>query len=243
MRSGNKTQAFACSHPIQILCHYSKHNVFNLPTHSHPGLHQPTTPTLITPQQATPTVITPQPPTPTLITPLQATPTRITPQQATPTLITPQPSTPTLTPQQATPTLTPQQATPTLTPQQATPTLTPQQTSSLMPLLDPTTTQLVAGMTGSSPIILLPSGGNVPLMQTQPFFLVNPTDFSGLQQVSTTPNLMGTSTNFINAAAAMGSIIPNPSTGGYIVIPPGTSFPTPLMNLAGINGSQQPGKF
>ena len=111
----------------------------------------------------------------------------------------------------------------------------------MMPLLDPTTSQLVAGAPGSSPVILLPAGGNVSLMQTQPFILVNPTDLSSLQQATTASTMVGRNPSFINAAAAMGSVIPNPS-GGYIVIPPGTTFPTPLMNLAGINGSQQQGK-
>ena len=134
---------------------------------------------------------------------------------STPTLITPQPPTPTLTP-----------------------TLTPKQ---VMPLLDPATSQLVAGAAGTtSPVILLPAGGNVSLMQTQPFILVNPTDLSSLQQVTTASSIVGRNPSFINAAAAMGSVIPNPS-GGYIVIPPGTTFPTPLVNLAGINGSQQQG--
>ena len=110
-----------------------------------------------------------------------------------------------------------------------------------MPLLDPTTSQLVAGAAGTtSPVILLPAGGNVSLMQTQPFILVNPTDLSSLQQVTTASSMVGRNPSFINAAAAMGSVIPNPS-GGYIVIPPGTTFPTPLVNLAGINGSQQQG--
>ena len=79
-------------------------------------------------------------------------------------------------------------------------------------------------------------------MQTQPFILVNPTDLSSLQQATTASTMVGRNPSFINAAAAMGSVIPTPS-GGYIVIPPGTTFPTPLMNLAGVNGSQQQGKL
>lgn len=101
----------------------------------------------------------------------------------------------------------------------------------------------MAGAAGTtSPVILLPAGGNVSLMQTQPFILVNPTDLSSLQQVTTASSMVGRNPSFINAAAAMGSVIPNPS-GGYIVIPPGTTFPSPLVNLAGINGSQQQGNM